>query len=106
MDPPGIKVLLRERPGDRRSWSPHALSGWYIGPSLEHYRCHQIQISITNSVRIGQSVSCFPHKLIMPTANATDIIIATGKYLTAELRQNNKNHLLPPSDTTTRKALF
>ena len=40
MDPPSIKVLLHERPEDRGSWSPHALSGWYIVPSLEHYHCH------------------------------------------------------------------
>ena len=42
----------------------------------------------------------------MPTATATDIIIATAKYLTAALRKINKNPLLPPLDTITRKALF
>ena len=52
MDPPGIKVLLRKRPEYRGSWSPHALSGCYIGPSLKNYLCHQIWIPATNSVRI------------------------------------------------------
>ena len=42
----------------------------------------------------------------MPNATATDIIISTTKYLTAALEQINKNHLLPPSDTITRKALY
>ena len=46
------------------------------------------------------------HKPIMPTATATDIIIATSKYLTAALRQINKKPLMPPSDTITRKALL
>ena len=42
----------------------------------------------------------------MPTATANDIIIATAKYLTAALIKINKNPLLPPSYTITRKALL
>ena len=42
----------------------------------------------------------------MSTAAATDIIIASEKYLTTALRQINKNPLLPTSDTITHKALF
>ena len=75
-------------------------------PSLEYYRCHQIWIPATNSVHIGQSVSWFPHKLIMPTPTATEIIIATAKDLTAALRQINKNPPLPQSDTITCRAIF
>ena len=40
----------------------------------------------TNSAPIGQTASWFPHKLIMPTATATNIIIATVKDLTAVLK--------------------
>ena len=82
------------------------LSGWYIDPSLEHYRCHQTWMPANNSFYIGQSVSWFPHKLIMPTATATEIIIATAKDLTAALRQINQNPLLPPYYTITCKELF
>ena len=92
MDPPGIKVILHKCPKYCGSWSPQDFSGWYIGPSLEHYRFHQMLISATNSVRIGKNVSWFPHKFIMPTATATNIIIATAKDLTAELKQINKLH--------------
>ena len=42
----------------------------------------------------------------MPTATATNIIIATTKYLNTALKQINKNPLMPPSDTITRKSLF
>jgi len=41
----------------------------------------------------------------MPTANATDILLATAKDLTAALRQHQQNPLLPPPDTQTRHAL-
>ena len=105
MDPPSIKVTLHERPKDRGLWYSHALSGCYIGPSLEHYRCHKIWLPPTNSVWIEQNVSWFTHKLIMTNATATDIITATAKYWTAAVKKTNRNLLLPPSDTITRKAL-
>ena len=41
----------------------------------------------------------------MPTTTATDIIIATEKYLTAALIQMNKNPLLQPYGIIKRKAL-
>ena len=86
MDPTVIKVILHEHPKYRGLWSPHVLSGWYIGPSLEHYHFNKIWITATNSVRIGQNVSWFPQKLRMTTATNTDIIIATTKYLTEALK--------------------
>ena len=106
MAPPGSKVLLLECLEYCSSRSPHALSGWYTVPSLENYCCHQICIPAPNSVRIGKTVSWFPHKLIMTTATVTNTIIAISKDLTAALKQTNKNTLLPPSDTITQKALF
>ena len=106
MAPSIIKLRLYELPEDRGSRSPHDLSGWYIVPSFEHYCCHQIWIPETDSVRIGKSASWFTHKLIMSTTTTTDIIIATTKDLTAALIQINKNPLLAPSDTITRKALI
>ena len=106
MAPPGIKVLLCERPEDRISWSPDALFRWYIGLSLKKYCCHQILIPVTNSDRIGKSVSWFPHKLIIPTVTATDIVIGTTKYLTAALKKIDKKSLLSPYNIITRRALF
>ena len=106
MAPPGIKLLICGRPEDCGSWSSHDLYGWYIGPSLEKYRSNQIWIPNTNSVSIGKSVFWFPHKPIMPTTTATDIIIETATDLTSALRKPNKNPLLPPYNTITRRSLF
>jgi hypothetical protein len=39
MAPPGTKVLVHLKPTCRKSWAFHASNGWYIGPSLKHYRC-------------------------------------------------------------------
>ena len=87
MAPTGIKVLPREFLEDFGSWSPHALFGWYIGPSLEYYCCRQIWIPDTTSVCIGQTISWFNHKLITSTDTATYIIMVTAKYLTAALEK-------------------
>ena len=90
MDAPGIKVLLHKHPKYCVSWSPYAIYGWYIGPSFENCCYHQIWIPSTNSVCIGQAVSWFHQKLIMPTATATNILIATAKKLTAALKNPAK----------------
>ena len=37
--PAGTKVLVHEKSRQRASWANHGIQGWYVGPSLEHYRC-------------------------------------------------------------------
>lgn len=37
--PPGTKVAARVDPSICTSWGSHAEEGWYVGPSLHHYRC-------------------------------------------------------------------
>ena len=76
-----------------------------VGPCLNHYRCYRVYIPSTNSFCIANTVDWFPHNIKMPTANATDILLATAKDLTAALRQHQQNPLLPPPDTQTRHAL-
>ena len=41
----------------------------------------------------------------MPITSATDILIATAKYITAALFQSQRNILLPPTNTKTSHAL-
>jgi len=103
--PPGIKVLAHERAEDRESYAVHSARGYYVGPCLNHYRCYRIYIPSKNSFRIANTVDWFPRNIKMPTASATDILLATAKDLTAALRQHQQNPLLPPPDTQTRHAL-
>jgi hypothetical protein len=30
--PPGMKVIEHKKPEQRKSWDPHGVAGWYIGP--------------------------------------------------------------------------
>jgi hypothetical protein len=36
--PPGTKVQVHNKPDTRESFQPHGSDGWYVGPSLHHYR--------------------------------------------------------------------
>ena len=57
----------------------HAVSGFYIGVSLEHYRCHRCWIKDTKSVQTGNTIF-FKHKyLTMPMITPADALLsATG----------------------------
>jgi hypothetical protein len=45
MAPPRTRIIAHETPSRRRTWAPHGQDGWYIGPSLEHYRCYTVHIT-------------------------------------------------------------
>lgn len=37
--PLGAAMEMNVKPTERESWAPHSTSGWYLGVSMEHYRC-------------------------------------------------------------------
>ena len=38
--PPGTKCQVHEKLSQRRTWAPHSVDGWYVGSSMQHYRCY------------------------------------------------------------------
>ena len=42
LDPPGTQIIVHEKPTVRETLSEHGVKGWYLGPSMEHYRCHHV----------------------------------------------------------------
>ena len=50
MEPPGNSMIVHDRPGNHTSWIHHSTKVWYIGPSLEHYRCMQFYMPSTGIV--------------------------------------------------------
>jgi hypothetical protein len=103
---PGIQVLAHVRPEARKTWAPHADDGFYLGPAMHHYRCHRIWMTKTAAKCIVQTVKCLLHNSItMPTATGESTIIATANDLTAAIKQQDNNPLLPPVTTQTRTIL-
>jgi hypothetical protein len=68
-------------PSTHESWEEHTKSGYYIGVSEEHYRCHKIYISSTRSIRVCQTVY-FKHKyLTQPSFTINDALILAADNL-------------------------
>lgn len=72
--PPGTKVQVQVKTGQRGSWSYHAVDGWYIGPAPDHYRCVQCYIPSTRSVRISDTVTFFPKVVPFPSVTLDDFL--------------------------------
>eukprot|EP00978_Attheya_sp_CCMP212_P038542 scaffold191999_cov45-Attheya_sp.AAC.1 len=70
--PPGTKIVSHDKLKDRTSWAPHGKVGWYIGPALEHYRCHRVYITKTRAVRVSDTVDFFPQTIRMPQMSSAD----------------------------------
>ena len=67
MAPPGTLVAVHIKPNKRKSWDPHARKGWYIGPSLQHYRNFKFFMTDTKSVLVSDTVDLFANTNIILT---------------------------------------
>jgi hypothetical protein len=99
--PPGTRVLVHSKPGDRTTWAPHALDGWYIGPTLDHYRCHRVWMVDTRRERISDTLSWFPQQVRLPVASPQDLILSAATDLISALR-NPLTHPFPSPLTETQ----
>ena len=66
LSPPGCKVLVHETLDQQGTWDEKGKEIWYMGPSMEHYRCHRVYTPQTRSERIDKSVQFFPHNCAAP----------------------------------------
>ena len=55
-------------------WNLMVLTGWYVVPSTEHYRCQKCYIPRTFGIRNDLTVDWFPHSVTFPK-------VTTGEYL-------------------------
>ena len=53
--PLGCKVESHLVPSIHETWAPHKASGYYVGTSWEHYRCHEVYIIDTRHTRMCSS---------------------------------------------------
>jgi hypothetical protein len=99
--PPGTKVVVHEKPSQQGSWDPHRKLGWYLGPALEHYRCHRCHITTTNSKRTSNTVEFFPHANPIKKISPQEATIIAAEALTKALQHktppNNLAMLLEPA---------
>ena len=84
--PPGTKVVVHETPAARKSWAPHGIEGWYVGPAMKHYRCFRCFIPKTGSERIAETVQFFPQQVRMPSTSSQDAAIKAIHDLTHAIK--------------------
>ena len=106
MAPPGSKILIHSKPNKRSSWAYHGQSGWYVGPSTEHYRCVKCYVPKTHTEIISDTVRFIPTHIPIPNASINDHIRKTLEDLTLLLQDKVKT--FPPSvlSETNKQALI
>ena len=72
----------------------HGVDGWYIGPSIEHCRCHKCYIPNTFSVRDALTVDWFPHNVPFPKVTADEYLCQTADNMLT-LIQDKTTHPIP-----------
>jgi hypothetical protein len=102
--PPGTKILIHEKPNQRRSWDPHGVEGWYLGPATDHYRCYRVYVNKTRAKRITDTVELFPQEIDMPFPTPTEIAIEAAKALIHTL--NDPIPSMPFAHQQTIKDIF
>jgi hypothetical protein len=95
--PPGTKIIIHEKPQQRKSWDPHGVVGWYLGPAMDHYRCYQVFTTPTKVEHIGDTEEFIPQNTQVHTMTSTDLAIQAANDLVEALQQ-------PSAGTTFEKV--
>ena len=104
--PPGCKVIAFEAPQHRQSFAPHGIPAWYIGPTLEHYRCYKVYVPKTRAERICDTVSFHPHLCETPVLQPLQqAVIAADKLATALQQFPRSNQPTSDEQNSTLQAL-
>ena len=75
----GCPVELHVMPKNRGTYETHTKTGYYLGASWDHYRCHRIWVKDTRSERVGQTVF-FKHKYItQPRITTADALLRASE---------------------------
>jgi hypothetical protein len=100
--PPGTKVLVHLKPDQRPSWAYHGEEGWYVGPSMQHYRCVQCFMPTTSKVWDVDTVEFFPATIPFPTISTADYLKQAAGDIVTILRNPPANlpYLSYGDDTT------
>jgi hypothetical protein len=85
---PGTRVVAHITPVQRANMAPHGVDGWYVGPSLDHYRCQKCYIPSTSQSWNVLTIDWFPHTV--PTSKSRH------RRLFATNRQRHAQHSPKP----------
>ena len=70
--PVGCKIIIHNQKNKRPPWSDHGSRGFYVGPTIKHYRDSVCFMSETKALRISNTVDFFHTTCTDPTMSATE----------------------------------
>ena len=104
--PPGTQIVAHRTPEDRATWDINGEIGWYVGPSLHHYRCVKCYFPKTRRVKDIQKLEILPHNIPIPEVNMNDFLHqATGDILAILQTPPSTTALSLEAGDPTRNAL-
>ena len=89
--PVGTKVLIYVPPDLRSSWENHGIEGFYLRPSMDHYRNVHCFVPSTGGYRDTDQVAYFPDKYIMPGGSIEEILTNAANDLNATIAKNSSS---------------
>lgn len=84
--PAGTKVLAHINPKLRQSWGFHREDTWYVGPSLNHYRCVQCYVPRTGGLINVDIVESFPHHIKFPEIKKENQLVQAAEDIVSILQ--------------------
>jgi hypothetical protein len=90
--PIGTRVMVYVPPDKRGSWAPHSKKGWYVGPSLVHYRCFRVYMEQTKAIRVSDSIQWASDPINLPGSSPLEILSAAINDLARVLEQTEDIH--------------
>ena len=91
--PPGTQAIIHKKPTPRGAWTYHGVKGWYLGPSMNHYWCHDVYVTKTRGERDSDCVEFPPHNNPLPYNSSLENVIITAHELANALK--NPEHQAP-----------
>ena len=108
--PAGTAIMVHESSQTRPTWAPHAVSGFYLGPALQHHKCYRVYIPATKSIRISDSVHWINQTFYLPGSGVDELLLEAisefGQKLQKVLDLSKSSNTTATSDTSTYQTLM
>ena len=105
MAPSGTRLIVHNKYGNFKSWGHHVTPGWYIGSSLEHYRCMQCYMPETGIVRITDTLKYISKAFSFSKTNTEDDLRQTIGDIIEIMKDPPKQFLFFPYGDATKNEI-
>ena len=83
----------------RPSWAPHGYLSYYLGPSLDHYRCHSLFVISTKASRVTDTVDFFAKQFVLPGSSPVEQLTALVTDMSTTVSEIAKSKIDPTHRT-------